>query len=562
MQLIMCLKLALVSILLTVITSDVASSTSEVVRPRGVPLQRRQYYDATKDFSCIDGSGLFPFRFVNDDYCDCADGSDEPGTAACQNGVFNCANVGYFDKNIPSSRVNDGLCDCCDGSDEYNSSGRCQNNCMELGAAAREEQVRMKHLIEKGSQIRNQYIQQAAQRMLEDRQQLEQLKLKLVEAEALKKEKDAIKKGAEDKEKVALDKWRQKEDIAKQEREEEELAKNAERDRAEAEAAFKVLDADKDGILKYYELQIRTKLDKNGDGYVSEEEAKFFLHAKDEMSLEEFIETGWVIMKPYYTRSTAKPSVLPEQDENPEPSEFEAATDADAEKEPHEILDDGTDYTVPEPLPDEELPIDHPDEEDEDEDEGKPYFPDSSDSSTPSPIDVSTEYDDETREIVELAKKAREDFKEVDTKFNDVNSKLLEVEQRLNTDFGPDGAFLALQGQCFEHTDREYVYKLCPFDRSSQRGKDGGGEVHLGRWGKWSGPEGDLYSKMKYDSGTTCWNGPPRSVDVTVRCGTENQVVGASEPNRCEYALDFETPAMCVARNFGSPEEAGNHDEL
>lgn len=36
-------------------------------------------YDPEQDFRCFDGSLTIPFAHVNDDYCDCMDGSDEPG---------------------------------------------------------------------------------------------------------------------------------------------------------------------------------------------------------------------------------------------------------------------------------------------------------------------------------------------------------------------------------------------------------------------------------------------------------------------------------------------------
>jgi protein kinase C substrate 80K-H len=60
------------------------------------------------DFKCLDGLGTTDVR-VNDDYCDCEDQSDEPGTSACSSSFY-CQNQGSKAILIPSSRVDDGIC--------------------------------------------------------------------------------------------------------------------------------------------------------------------------------------------------------------------------------------------------------------------------------------------------------------------------------------------------------------------------------------------------------------------------------------------------------------------
>ena len=78
---------------------------------------------------------------VNDDFCDCADGSDETRTSACAHvdwhampvaarPQFVCQNYGHIPKNLSPSRVSDGVCDCCDGTDEP--AGRCGDDCFEV----------------------------------------------------------------------------------------------------------------------------------------------------------------------------------------------------------------------------------------------------------------------------------------------------------------------------------------------------------------------------------------------------------------------------------------------
>jgi hypothetical protein len=54
--------------------------------PRGASPSDAALYSAAEksgEFECKDGSSKIPYSRVNDDYCDCADGSDEPGACGC-----------------------------------------------------------------------------------------------------------------------------------------------------------------------------------------------------------------------------------------------------------------------------------------------------------------------------------------------------------------------------------------------------------------------------------------------------------------------------------------------
>eukprot|EP00188_Purpureofilum_apyrenoidigerum_P000089 Plantae.Rhodophyta-Purpureofilum_apyrenoidigerum.ctg1032.p1 GENE.Plantae.Rhodophyta-Purpureofilum_apyrenoidigerum.ctg1032~~Plantae.Rhodophyta-Purpureofilum_apyrenoidigerum.ctg1032.p1 ORF type:complete len:493 (+),score=88.54 Plantae.Rhodophyta-Purpureofilum_apyrenoidigerum.ctg1032:155-1633(+) len=87
---------------------------------------------------------------VNDDYCDCEDGTDEPGTPACGISKFFCKLDGPDGKFINSSWVNDSFCDCCDGSDEYDGQIQCENRCssnMKAQIQAYQNEIKM---IERG----------------------------------------------------------------------------------------------------------------------------------------------------------------------------------------------------------------------------------------------------------------------------------------------------------------------------------------------------------------------------------------------------------------------------
>lgn len=133
-----------------------------------------KFYKDVETFTCISNPAIkIPIARLNDDYCDCPDGSDEPGTAACAylsplspaqppsfkagqaNSTpalpgFYCKNKGHIPSYIPFTNVNDGACDydlCCDGSDEYEHVGgiKCEDQCAKIGKEwKKQDEIRQK----------------------------------------------------------------------------------------------------------------------------------------------------------------------------------------------------------------------------------------------------------------------------------------------------------------------------------------------------------------------------------------------------------------------------------
>ena len=85
-------------------------------------------------------------------------------------GSFHCTNVGHNSVELRSSRVNDGVCDCCDGSDEWAGVGPgCQDVCLEMGRAAREEAARKEEETKRGYALRVGLVEQG-KNMKQERQ--------------------------------------------------------------------------------------------------------------------------------------------------------------------------------------------------------------------------------------------------------------------------------------------------------------------------------------------------------------------------------------------------------
>ncbi|EDO36083.1 predicted protein [Nematostella vectensis] len=505
--------------------TTIVSRLGSALTLRGVAITKLPFYDSSKDFTCLDGSLTIPFSSVNDDYCDCNDGSDEPGTAACPNGQFHCTNAGYRPKNYPSSRVNDGICDCCDGSDEYDGKVNCPDTCKELYKQEFEKRRHEIELAKQGYAKKQEFSQDGINKKTERKKKLEDLRLQLEQKKQVVAELQATKDKVEAVEKEAKDKH-------DKEWEETKAKILAERAHNAAVAAFKLLDTDNSGSLTSMELMVNPYMDKE----YTAEEARELLGGTDETDVDRFAKDLWTTFKDKYgVKQEEKPIDASPPEDKPPTDEHPTETPVDPHPTPPSIddtIDDDAD------LP--EVGDDDDDEGDDLKDEAAARASDSKQEEEP----VKPEYDEETKAKITDADNARKEFDAADIAKRDIEREIGDIEKKLNIDFGEHEEFAALYGNCFEFRDREYLYKLCPFDRATQEPKDGGASTSIGNWGEWNGSP-YKYSRMKYSDGQNCWNGPNRSTQVILSCGPDNEVTSVSEPSRCEYQMEFKTPAAC-----------------
>ena len=378
-----------------------------------------------------------------------------------------------------------------------------------MGEKAAQEQRRLQELHQQGEQKRLEYVAQGREKVEEARSKFAD---KEPELEALTSEVDTLrtaKEEAEEPETAAKDKHRQ------QWEEEKEKRKEAKRVEA-ANVGFVELDTNSDGYLSVEELQARVELDDDRDGEVSEEEALEYLDNQRSVTFDTFLANTWDVVadKITFKKPAGDGGVA-------EGGEEVSASEGTDEKAPGDIDDDDDD-----------------DDFDDDDDDFDDTTPGDDEEKMP-------EYDEETKALIAAADEARAALRDAESKKNALEAEISDLKKLIGMDFGHEYEFGPLYRQCYEFTDREYTYKMCAFDKVTQRSKSGGRETNLGTWGSWSGSGDRRYFVMKYENGEKCWNGPSRSATITLKCGLEDALLSASEPNRCEYAMEFSSPAVC-----------------
>ncbi|KAI0773737.1 endoplasmic reticulum protein [Fomes fomentarius] len=522
-------------------------------RLRGVSPDLVARYAPTKQGSaetwqCLDGSKSIDWSAVNDDFCDCPDGSDEPGTSACPNGSFYCVNAGYIGSFIPSTRVNDGLCEpeCCDGADEP--SGVCKNVCKEVGEAYRERVKAENKLRKTGSKIRSTYITFA-------QKEKERLQREITQSglEIQVREKEVA---------------RLKDIVART----ESLSAAALEEKKKSPLYQSLMTH----VTALKSLQLEHKL-----------------HLEREKALGDILDSLRTGYNPNYQDMAVLEAVrgweqiagLPhindvgKDDQEEEKSEEEASTE-DVEAEDSEEgegdglwtamqlehqLDDllKTDYDA--------LLLEH------DKHLGAPASPTSIlyNLSAYLPDALVPQYEavrDQLVGLLELlgiAKAPTTDNKGPDTSkaqkaLNDAEHSLsLTKKDKEDKErdlarlydpewFGAQGEWKKLDRTCLAKEVGDYIYEVCLFDEARQKPLKGGSTFSLGRFESWNNADGvekespEYYSKQHYTRGAKCWNGPQRSVTLVLSCGTENAILSVAEPEKCEYEFKGTSPALCL----------------
>ena len=446
---------------------------------------------------------------------------------------FYCKNKGHIPGYVPFTSVNDGICDytqCCDGSEEWDGIVKCEDRCQKIGKDWRQAEEKRQKGLGNAEKRRKEMVLEAGKlrKQVEDRVQTLQteieaaeVKAKQVEAELVdieKKEKGRVVRGSVSKKAGRLGVL-----VGLARQRTEELRTQLNQLREERDASRSRLQQ-VEGILTTFKEEYNPNFNDEG--------VKRAVRAWEDYAA---------------------------QDKGPE---YDAARERDLSAIAGSDADNGLDWA-----------------EYEGEDETSSDTDVLYDFELYLPPSLRTWIDGKLRDLRAtlvangvLAEpsttSAAGDSKAVTDARSRVDSSKKDLEnlrkdltthtEDLEKPFGPDDIFRALKGSCVSTDAGEYTYELCFLDKTTQKGKKGGGHTNMGNYvglekitvdddlpadGKGLG-SGERWA-MKHENGQHCWNGPNRSTMVVLGCAEKEEVWRIVEEEKCVYRMEVGTPAVC-----------------
>ncbi|KAK2075626.1 hypothetical protein QBZ16_001734 [Prototheca wickerhamii] len=494
---------------------------------RGIaPEVRSRYKSAIAEgtFTCFSSGHSFPSSRINDDYCDCPDGSDEPGTSACSNGSFYCRNRGFEPKVVSSPFVDDGVCDCCDGSDE--APGRCQDTCVAAGEQKRQELTRQVAEAEAGLQKRQAYVQEAAQKIEAWRKEAASLQAEVATLDAESNRANEARDRVQGK------------------------LSDIEKDVRELEASLVASAADgepKEGAESAGAGAEEAGAEGAGAGAEGPQPPAPApaepADAVDETAHEEDAETVAALeedsaeaLDDYAAESAEDETEIDWHGRGTEP--WQTLLRKGKELESRKVasvlraLASGSARTKK---------------------GGR-----SRAKSGPAAAEVSSP---ELEHLRMAAAALKEEAADAQKAAGAAASKLAErrralgaAEARLKRveegQYGPDAAWAVLDGRCVAAQAGKYTYEACLYANAWQRDGHGGTSGTGTMLGAWAGFSNEAPGpSLAFADGASCWNGPKRSLKARYYCGAEERLM-------CEYSAVFHTPAACSEESVALPREA------
>ncbi|KAL9055077.1 MAG: hypothetical protein Q9162_003747 [Coniocarpon cinnabarinum] len=525
------------------------ASAADTPRPKGVGPDYAKFYKDPHSFSCIFNPSItVPTSQVNDNYCDCPDGSDEPGTAACAYLSYNAqapapptapnlntthALPGFYCKNrnhnpsyLPFTAVGDGICDherCCDGSDE--APGVCADKCKEIGAEWRKMDEKRQLSLSAAARKRTELVSEAAKKRKEIEDYIRDLDQQISTKEHvvsdLEKRKDQLEK--EEKSRVIrkqpaagkaavlaglskekLGQWKTSLEYYRRRRDEE-TARAAELEQVLSQLKEEHNPDSADGsvqrAVQSYDAYVTKSKPANNDA--SERDASDLVGAEDH----------GIPWSDFETEDTPGELETLYAFEQYLPSFLQEYIDSQLRSLRTFLIQNGV-------------------------------LPDKPSGSQP--------------EESQPLKDARKTLQDSQNDLENTRKSKKEHEDSLTADFGPDDVFRTKEDQCISGDSGEYTYEICWMGQVTQKPKKGGMSHNIGRFthfttvsvdeevrddGKGIG-QGERLA-ARHEGGGTCWQGPARSSTVIMACSEEDEVWKVMEEEKCVYRLEVGTPAVC-----------------